>query len=67
MNDWKQTMQLTLFESEEPHWSSLSCETQQSVRHVLAMLLLDVLEQHNALEQHPGTTSTTTNEDDNVS
>ena len=69
MNDRNQTTQLSLFESESPDWRSMSCETQQAVPHVLSQLLLDALEQR-ALEQHridPITTSTTTNENDDVS
>lgn len=69
MNDRNQTTQLSLFESESPDWQSLSCETQQAVPYVLSQLLLDALEQR-ALEQHridPITTSTTTNENDDVS
>jgi hypothetical protein len=64
MNDRNQTTQLSLFESESPDWRSMSCETQQSVPHVLSQLLLDALEQHRI---DPITTSTTTNENDDVS
>ncbi len=70
MNDWNQTTQLTLFESESPDWRSLPCEAQQSVRHVLSQLLLDALPQQlDGLEQHrsdPIPTSTTSSENDDV-
>jgi len=67
MNDWNQTPQLTLFESESPDWQSLPCEAQQSIRLVLSQLLLDALEQRDTLGRHPNTTSTTTHEDNDVS
>jgi len=70
MNDWNQTTQLPLFESESPDWRSLPCEAQQSVRHVLSQVLLDALQQQlDALEQHrndPIPTSTTSTEKHDV-